>query len=531
MAPAEYGHSIEAENKGMDAGGDGIGREGRLTPDRAGARVATPWRSTPFLLAALALWLAATAGLRPLALPDEGRYASVAYEMLHGDGLVPTLDGLPFFHKPPLFYWIDIGAMKAFGANAFTVRFGSLVGAWILGAALFGFVRARHGPALARTALLVLATCPFYFLAAQYANHDMLVAGLITAAVLAFVQAADATRRARLGWTLAAWAACGLALLSKGLIGVALPALVVGPWLLAQRRWRDVLALLHPLGLAAFAVIALPWMFAMQVRFPGFFDYFIVEQHFRRYAASSFNNVQPFWLLPVAFVLATLPWSAWLALRARHVAVRRPRDAGLMLWWVVAILAFFSIPSSKLVGYVLPALAPWCMLVSLALRDPLPPWPRVRASAALGALVSLGVVGVLAWQAPKSNRSVAAALGRGLAPGDAVVLVDDAFYDVPFLARLAAPPLVASDWSDPGIARRDNWKKELADAARFDPAAAARVLVPSARLHMLACGSGRVWFVLKPGSAAHWLDRVPGAERVQAGAHAELWRAARRPCP
>jgi len=330
----------------MDAGGEGVGSEGGLTPAGVGTRARSAWSSAPILLIALAVWLAATAGLRPLLLPDEGRYAWVAFGMLQGDALVPTLDGLPFFHKPPLFYWLDIAAMRVFGANAFTARFGSLVGAWVLGAALFGFLRARHGIDIAHRALLVLATCPFYFLAAQYANHDMLVAGLITATVLAFVRAADEAGRSRLAWTMAAWAASGLALLAKGLIGIVLPALVVGAWLLMQRRWRDVLALLHPLGLGAFAVIALPWMLAMQSRYPGFFDYFIVEQHFRRYAASSFNNVQPFWFLAAAFVLATLPWSAWLAMRMRRLWSQQPRDAGLMLWWVVAIVGFFSVPSS-----------------------------------------------------------------------------------------------------------------------------------------------------------------------------------------
>src|SRR6059058_3325872 len=64
--------------------------------------VTAPWSSAPILLIALAVWLAATAGLRPLLLPDEGRYAWVAFGMLHGDALVPKLDGLPFFHKPPL---------------------------------------------------------------------------------------------------------------------------------------------------------------------------------------------------------------------------------------------------------------------------------------------------------------------------------------------------------------------------------------------------------------------------------------------
>ena len=69
--------------------------------------VAPRFESPALLLVLLAVWLLATLGLRPLLQPDEGRYASVAREMLMGDALVPTLNGLPFFHKPPVFYWLD----------------------------------------------------------------------------------------------------------------------------------------------------------------------------------------------------------------------------------------------------------------------------------------------------------------------------------------------------------------------------------------------------------------------------------------
>ena len=57
------------------------------------------------LLAGVPLWLAIVAWIRPLSSPDEGRYVGVAWEMLQGgDWFVPTLDGFPFLHKPPLFY-------------------------------------------------------------------------------------------------------------------------------------------------------------------------------------------------------------------------------------------------------------------------------------------------------------------------------------------------------------------------------------------------------------------------------------------
>ena len=62
------------------------------------------WRHPLGVLCAIVVCLAATAWMRPLMVPDEGRYAGVAWEMLRsGDWLTPTLNGLPFFHKPPLF--------------------------------------------------------------------------------------------------------------------------------------------------------------------------------------------------------------------------------------------------------------------------------------------------------------------------------------------------------------------------------------------------------------------------------------------
>ncbi|MDP9045634.1 MAG: glycosyltransferase family 39 protein, partial [Pseudomonadota bacterium] len=316
--------------------------------------VATREPSPAWLLGLFAIWLLATLGLRPLLLPDEGRYADVARAMWQGSGLVPTLDGLPFFHKPPLFYWIDIAAMQVFGATEFASRMGSALGAWLMGASLYGALRRWHGAAIARVALGVLATTPFFFAGAQYANHDMLVGGLITAAVLALARSLDRPPGVDLAWLVAGWAFCALALLAKGLIGVVLPALVIGPWLLAQGRWRQMVRLLHPLGLAVFAIVGLPWFVLMQVRYPGFFDYFVVEQHFRRFADSTFNNVHGVWFFFVVVPLLSLPWSGWLPAALRRGPPREPMT-WLMAWWVVAVVGFFSIPSSKLVGYVLPA--------------------------------------------------------------------------------------------------------------------------------------------------------------------------------
>ena len=494
--------------------------------------------SAPVLLALLALWLLATLGLRPLLLPDEGRYAEVARAMWQHDALVPTLDGLPFFHKPPLFYWLDIAAMQLVGAHEFAGRFGSAVGGWLMGAALFLAMRHWHGPRIARIALGVLATMPFFFIGAQYANHDMLVGGLITAAVLALARAVDVPPRVELRWLVAGWALCALAMLAKGLIGVVLPALVIGPWLLAQGRWRQVLGLLHPLGLALFALVGLPWFVAMQLRFPGFFDYFVMEQHFRRFAQSTFNNVHGAWFFIAVLPLLTLPWSAWLPAAVKRLAGRGESGAaaswrdpviGLYAWWVVAIVGFFSIPSSKLVGYALPALAPWCALLALAIAAG--SGRRRRAVLAASAAACLVIVAVAAWKAPQSNRALALALAGAMAEADTVVMVDEYFYDVPFYARLTRPVVIAADWADPEIPRRDNWRKEVFDAARFDPAQAAALLRPLSELGTLACGAGAgaVWFIT-PAAPDPRVATQPGATRVYAGPRSALWRVPGRLC-
>jgi 4-amino-4-deoxy-L-arabinose transferase-like glycosyltransferase len=474
-------------------------------------------------LGGLALWLLATAALRPLLLPDEGRYAGVAFEMLHGSLLVPTLDGLPFFHKPPLLYWLDAGAMALLGVNQFAARAGPALLAWGLGAALFLHLRRWHGTAVARVGLVVLATSPLYFIGGQYVNHDVGVAACITAAVLATVRAVDDPVRTDRRWLVLGWALCGLGVLAKGLIGIVLPGLVVLPWLLAQGRWRQSLSLLHPLGLLAFLAVAAPWMLLMQLRYPGFFDYFIVEQHFRRFAGAEFNNRAPFWFFVAVLPLFMLPWSLrlWPALRQQGAR------AGLYLWWVVAIVGFFSLPTSKLVGYVMPALAPAAALLALAWAPQARQWPRVALAAAA---LCLATVALLAWKAPGSHRDIGQVLAERWRPGDRLVFIDDAFYDLRFYAGISTPAIVVSNWSDPETARRDDWRKGLLDASRFAPAGGqGGPLWTWQRLPELACHDGAVWIVATADQLPR-LAALSGLQTVATGRHALLLRTDRRGC-
>ena len=480
------------------------------------------------MLGLLALWLLCTLAVRPLMLPDEGRYTEVAWEMLRGDPLVPTLYGLPYFHKPPLTYWINSAALELFGAQASAARAAPALGAWLMGAGLWWEVRSRQGLAPAQWALAVLATMPFFFLGGQFANHDMLVAGCITVSV---VCARQATRQPRaLGWVVGAWAAAAAGVLAKGLIGLVLPALAVLPVLLWRREGQAVLRLLHPAGWLVFAALALPWFVEMQRRFPGFVDYFIVEQHLRRYATAAFNNPQPFWFFPAALALLALPWTLWVmpAVRAAWPSDKggtggtgNPghRDAFADLWWLAVVVVFFSWPRSKLLGYVLPALPPLAALLAAAIRT-----RTLLARWVWGgtALTCLGLVAGIGQMPPTSHRDIGQALKAQRQPGEEVLFVDGHFFDVPFYARLEVNPHVWSDWDDPALPLRDHWRKELHDAARFDPQAA-RVLVRTRELPRLLCSGRPLWIVSAPGfrPPPDWPELMP----VTKGRHASLWLA------
>src|SRR5262245_66484582 len=109
---------------------------------KRGALDLLPWQTVAAIAFLVYAWLAATAWMRPLTLPDEGRYVGVAWEMVRsGNWLVPTLDTLPFFHKPPLFYWLTAGAISTLGNNEWAARLPTLLSATAAVLALFLFLR------------------------------------------------------------------------------------------------------------------------------------------------------------------------------------------------------------------------------------------------------------------------------------------------------------------------------------------------------------------------------------------------------
>ena len=491
-------------------------------------------RDHPAAVAAvIVLWLAATAWMRPLMLPDEGRYVGVAWEMMRsGDWLTPTLNGLPFFHKPPLFYWITAGAMSLFGLHEWAARAAPMFGAMLGALSLYLFIRRWSDQRAARLTLLALLAQPLFYLGGQYANLDMLVAGCITATIVLLAHATLAIERGlphRTALALAyAMAAAGV--LAKGLIGLVIPALVVAVWLLMLRRWRALVALIWIPGALLFLLLAAPWFVAMQSRYPPFLDYFFVVQHFKRFAQAGFNNMQPFWFYPAVLVLLSLPWLPWLHRLFTRGYLTDPERSPirLLLWlWVLMVVLFFSMPRSKLVGYILPAVPPLAALMADGFVQLGAPSVRARrlwiATVVATCTVSLGIVVGLALRPPKSLRDLGSTLSAQHAAAEPVFMLAGYYYDVPFYAKLDAPARVVDDWASADVQMRDNWRKELADAAQFSAARADWALVLPAALPGAVCSSPVSW-VIGPASAVARYPFLQTAKVAFSARDTTLWR-------
>ena len=394
-------------------------------------------------------------------LPDEGRYVGVAWEMIRsGDWSTPALNGLPFLHKPPLFYWITAAAMSAFGAGELAARAAPVIGASLGAMSMYYFTQRWCGDRTARFVLIALLVQPLFYLGGQFANLDMQVAGSISATILLGAHAAlkQESGQPYHRYLLAAYAMAAIGVLAKGLIGAVIPAVVLICWLMMRGQWPTLRSFLSLAGMAVFLGLSAPWFLLMQWRFPGFLDYIFVVQHFQRFTTGGFNNALPYWFFAAVLLVLSLPWLPWLfrLFSLRHVAHPRLGSVRLlMVLWVVLVVAFFSIPQSKLIGYVIPAVPPLAFLIGdgfATLARPTRMEQQIWWSGAVIAMtVNIATVIVLTIRPLQSARDLAIELSLQRRPQEPVFMVSHYYYDLPIYARLEQSVSVVGDWSSPDV--------------------------------------------------------------------------------
>lgn len=243
--------------------------------------------------------------------PDEARYVGIAGVMEEtSDWLINRIDGSPFFHKPPLFYWITIVGIKVFGHSLVGYRFASILASLLIIGCWTRFLYKYVNHTFAKAVMLGL-TGSLIWLGSQYANMDQLVASMITATILFGVETAVCLGRGlpyqRALLFTYIFAAFGV--LSKGLIGVFLPGAVIFMFLVLTGKLRFFWKYFTAFNILFFLVISLVPLLIIESHYSGFLYYFFIEQQVLRFLSpGEFNNVNPWWFyLPLVF-LSSLPW-------------------------------------------------------------------------------------------------------------------------------------------------------------------------------------------------------------------------------
>ena len=351
-------------------------------------------------------------GSLPLVGPDEPRYAQVAREMLiRGDLVTPTLNGRTWFEKPALLYWLMMAAYRVLGVTELAARLAPAC-AGIATIGLVGWVARRvefeggvemRGYGFLSAALT--ASCAGLMVFSRGASFDIILTFTLTLALASFLSA-QLERRAekRRTWMAVFFVAVGLSLLAKGLVGVVLPCAIIGLYVILRRRWVEGLgvdALFWGVPLAL--LVASLWYAPVIARHGReFVDEFFVQHHFQRYVSNKYKHPQPFYFyIPVAALLVC-PWTFFLG-SGLMGAVRsnwRAEDASsrvrvFAFAWLLAPLLFFSVSSSKLPGYLLPALPGAALLAA----EPLARYVRGEGGSWLmrltGALALSGIGGLV----------------------------------------------------------------------------------------------------------------------------------------
>ena len=286
----------------------------------------------------------------------EARYAEIAARMVRsGDWITPRLNGIAHFDKPPLAYWASAAGMALLGIDEAAARLplvlASLAGlAFVhrLGADLFGGRAARF-------AFLVLLSSPLWFGLSRSLTTDLWLTLWILIAV-------DAARRgsrpgAARRWRVLAWAAVGAGFMTKGPVVFLWTALPLLAWAAWTRSWRRAARLADPAGVAAFALVALPWYLVEAARQPGLLGYWLGRQVEGRIATPYEGEREAWWAY-----LGTLAWAAWIwivpavaALAALARDRARPGLRYLVAWVAVPLIAFSLFPTKR-ANYMLPAM-------------------------------------------------------------------------------------------------------------------------------------------------------------------------------
>jgi 4-amino-4-deoxy-L-arabinose transferase-like glycosyltransferase len=303
-------------------------------------------------------------------------FAECAREMLeHANLVTPLYHGKPFFDKPILIYWLILGTFKTFGISHLTARLPSICGALLTIGSTAVSTALMAGILPGLLAAMLLASAFMFFSFAALCMSDMLLT-LFDTCTLCFLYAGTLTEKRRsICWWLAS-VSMGLAFLTKGPVGLVLPAISFLLYLALTKQIKLIKPSHVLVGGLTAAIVASPWFFAAyHANGMGAMQYFFLHENLERFAGQTYDSRRPIWFMPLSLFTGFLPWSVFLPL-ALVGSIKRWR-AGLslpeartelFLWlWIATVILFFSCSRGKIDYYALPTYPAAAALVAIYL--------------------------------------------------------------------------------------------------------------------------------------------------------------------
>jgi 4-amino-4-deoxy-L-arabinose transferase-like glycosyltransferase len=387
-------------------------------------------------------------GLASVGLMDETEplFAEASRQMtVTGDWVTPYFNGVTRFDKPPLVYWLMAIGFQIFGVGEWAVRLPSalaataLVGMGFYTLRRFGFSRPELATAVTQnmngavpqrsrlsqrnlfwSAMIgsgAMALHPETIVWARSGVSDMLLSGCMGIALLAFFlgYAQPEMPQRQRNWYFTTYVFLGLAVLTKGPVGVVLPGLIVLAFLLYVGQFRQVLRELHLVkGAVIFLAITVPWhVLVIAANGQAYIDSFFGYHNVERFTNVVNGHAAPWYFYFLVVAVGFLPWAPFLPWAIARLRCHRPqfwqtqpRSSHLGIFalaWFVVIFGFFTIAVTKLPSYVLPLMPAAAILVGLGWSDRLCPAPNSSTKSGLGFRISYGlnllIFGVLAGAA------------------------------------------------------------------------------------------------------------------------------------
>ena len=391
--------------------------------------------------------------------PSESRYAEISRKMVEtGNWLTPQFDyGVPFWGKPPLSMWMSAVGIQIFGPNEFGSRIFIFLAAMVVLVLVAKAARREYGEKFGLAAATILMGMPLFFYCSAAVMTDLALALGTTLAMVGFRQAILSPSK---GWGYGFFIGLAIGLLAKGPLALVLSIPPIMAWVVLTGQWRRAWTNIPWIsGSLLMLLIAVPWYVMAEKRTPGFLDYFIVGEHWKRFTVKGWKGdlygsghpVTPgaIWFFAI---VTTLPWCAGLlAVPFRHWknlrswALENEGRGAYWLLWALCPLVFFTPARNVILPYPLPAL-PALALILVEIS-----WRRTQAgnrtgfhplhpivlgvSAALTGFVVVAVLLMPSASFQSSERNLVNRFAHDKQPGDQLAYYESRKYSAEFYTQ------------------------------------------------------------------------------------------------